>query len=859
MRKREARTRWTGGVARAYACAGMAPQRRFIFWKETWAAAMFALLPTGGAWAGEFVVFDAGTPVAAVRLPVGASEEERLAGEDLARCLGAISGQAAPRVYEGGASPQGREIHVGQTERGKQALEERPLGPGEEFLVKADATGLVLAGGSPAGTVRAVYAFLQERAGARWYAPGTDGEVLPRRAALVVPEGAVVQGPAYVSSMFCGLPDAASELWARRNLLSSRYEGWGHGMERVFPRYVHAFYPAGWLSYATGGRVNAARDEFQPNFAREEVAEYAGAAVSAYFKAYPQAQSYGLGLNDNVMFDASAETRRVVEPLRWFRRRPDFSGLVFGFMNRVAERVATEHPQAYLGCLAYFWCENVPDFPVHPNVLPWLTADRSQYYDPAFRAEDLELIRRWGRSGCRTFGLYEYAYGYPFVVPRQFFAAQQESLQVAWEAGARAYVAEAYPEWPFDAPKLWVTARLLWKPQADVYGLLREFCQGYYGPASDPMMAFFRECEAAWAAQPGRAVWIKHFHREEQAVVFPEPTRARLRGYLEAARAACRAEGERGEVALRHVEAVRAAFAVSEAYAAYVEVRRGLSWNPCGTDAEALRALSDLNRAAAARAELYRASREAGGFGGHAVANLDRVEVAVGVAWRVLEYARRAEKLGYFVPVLREALSRLRDTGWADGMLGALASVGAGKGEALLTEERAVDARPQGTEGWMAVADEALPKGWWGSADPAPGQVLRTEGGMLGVEGGMRVYVGRTVRVVPGKVLVLVGGLAGQMESGATATWECRFSGKASGDISEGVRSSFAPGKGEQVLVVAAAVPAGSEAAHVRFSVSNQGEREGVFWTGLRVVQVDAQGDARVGMPAAPGRRQPKR
>lgn len=86
---------------------------------------------------------------------------------------------------------------------------------------------------------------------------------------------------------------------------------------------------------------------------------------------------------------------RLPSTVRWFRGRPDLSNLVFEFTNRVAAEVARTHPDKYVGALAYYWCENAPDFPLHPNVIPFLTADRSQGYDEAFRAEELTLQRRW--------------------------------------------------------------------------------------------------------------------------------------------------------------------------------------------------------------------------------------------------------------------------------------------------------------------------------------------------------------------------------------------------------------------------------------------------------------------------------
>ena len=167
-------------------------------------------------------------------------------------------------------------------------------------------------------------------------------------------------------------------------------------------------------------------------------------------------------------FDQSETTLRARGPLRWFRGKPDYSDLVFGFMNCAADEVARQHPGKLLGAYAYYWCENTPTFPVRENIVPWLTANDTQGYDAAFVAEDRALIGRWCRSGARVVGMYDFLYGSPFLVPRLATRLTAESIRFAHDAGVRAYFAEAYAQWMFDGPKLWVTAQLLWNPQQSV-------------------------------------------------------------------------------------------------------------------------------------------------------------------------------------------------------------------------------------------------------------------------------------------------------------------------------------------------------------------------------------------------------
>ena len=133
---------------------------------------------------------------------------------------------------------------------------------------------------------------------------------------------------------------------------------------------------------------------------------------------HPEQESFALGVNDALIFGESPETLALIgrtallRPAErdyegqapggglttWFRERPDYSNLVFTFMNRAADELSRTHPQKYLGALAYYWAENAPDFRLNPQVIPFLTADRAQGYDPKFWKEEMDLQERWARA-----------------------------------------------------------------------------------------------------------------------------------------------------------------------------------------------------------------------------------------------------------------------------------------------------------------------------------------------------------------------------------------------------------------------------------------------------------------------------
>ncbi|MBK8476805.1 MAG: DUF4838 domain-containing protein [Opitutaceae bacterium] len=534
----------------------MGPQLKILSQagRRHWKAPLVRLLLTGWILAAlaplhaEVTVFARGQ----VRLPVivaaQAAPEERAAAEELARVLGAMSGfDWAVRTEVGSEAG----IFVGRTRAAARALPAlrpaadllRPqaseIGP-DGFRICTLGERVFLEGATPEATAFAVSWLLQRHGGVRWYAPGAVGEVIPRRTEWTLPELSVAREPAYVSREISGVDGA----WARRNGLGSRIE-YSHSLTHVFPPELGRTHPE-WFPLIQGRRlIPATKSDFnwQPDLVRPEVADWAAEQAVAAFGREPGRASFSLGMNDSVRFDQGAATQAAVTPLRYFRGMPDYSPLVFGFMNRAAAALARTRTDKYLGCLAYFWCEDTPSFPVHPQVIPYVTTDRTQFYDPLYRAADYALMARWSRSGVRAFGLWEYAYGSAYVVPRVPHAMLAEAVREGWWRGARGYMADTTPHWGFDAYKMWMLAQLLWEPERTTAELEDDFFRGWYGPAAEPMRRFFARCEALWMAQQGPPWWIKYYRQQDQTLLFPPEVCRELRAMLTAAEAAAKVEG----------------------------------------------------------------------------------------------------------------------------------------------------------------------------------------------------------------------------------------------------------------------------------------------------------------------------
>lgn len=510
------------------------------------------------------------------------SDEHEGAGE-LARILEAMSGLPWPVRSEEGEGQDG--IFIGHTRAAAHRLPPLVLasdwlapragevGP-DAFRIRTAGGSVFIEGATPEASFFAVAWLLMHEGGVRWYAPGPLDEFIPHRAEWSLPDLDVLRDPAYLSRELSGFDSPEGAAWARRNGLRGRLE-FSHALNRVFPPEFFADHPD-WFPLLWGRRFqppSVANRDWQPNLALPGVADHASRAALEAFSREPARLSFSLGINDTVRFDQGPETQRLVEPMRYFRGMPDYSPLVFTFMNRAAASVSRVAPERYLGCLAYFWCENPPPFSVNRNVVPYVTADRTQYYDRDFCTNDLNLMSRWGASGVRAFGIWEYAYGAGFVIPREPVVALADAIREGWKRGARGYFAEVGPNPGFDAFKAWAMAQLLWDPRLTLSDLEDDFFRGYYGPAQAPMRRFFEACQALWMTQEGAPFWLKYYGQEDQALLFPAATCVRLRAMLTEAGSLAAAE----PTCAARVDISSREFAVTEAYIAFDSERRMLA------------------------------------------------------------------------------------------------------------------------------------------------------------------------------------------------------------------------------------------------------------------------------------------
>jgi len=418
-----------------------------------------------------------------------------------------------------------------------------------------------IAGSDSIATGFAVSRFLEEECDARWWMPGDIGEDIPKRVFEPSRISRHIEKPSYVSRDFIVIQTADGNLWKTHNAICGRIS-MNHALHKILGRDVANAHPE-WFPPFDGKSFDPASWKGvlpHPNFANPEVARYVAQLALDYFDAHPESPTFSISPADTSLFGDVDNYAPLVDPKTVFRSKSDLSNALFTFDNRVAELVARKYPDRYLGALAYALYENVPDFPVESNIIPFMTADRSQWYDKSFRAEDLALTEKWAHNGPRLLGTFDYYYGSPYVIPRVMLGCVEESIPALRARGLRAFFADGRPMWGFDAPKRWIASHLLWDSDQSPKTLENEFFDGFFGPASEPMHRFFAKCDEVWMNQKGSALWIKYYADADQSSLFDAATIAELRDMLNEALAIKNLP----EKYLRRVRLVSETFTITE-------------------------------------------------------------------------------------------------------------------------------------------------------------------------------------------------------------------------------------------------------------------------------------------------------
>lgn len=491
-------------------------------------AAVLSLCVAGSAVVRGGTLATDGHPQVTIVRAADAIPAERTACDELADYLGKITGGTFSIVDES-AAPTGPCIYVGPTAYARaHGPDASDWGP-ERWAMRTVGPDLVLVGGRPRGTLYAVYHFLEDELGVRWWT--ARDEHVPRQPTLAV-DALDRQGePAFSYRDIYLLYAHDGGRFGVRNRLNGQGFGptdvaLGGGVYYGPPDGVHTFYayipPAEffathpeWFSLIDGRRT---ADHVQLCLSNPDLRAAVAEKLEGFIR-QAQADAQQAGRDAPLDFDISqndwggmcqCDACQAIA-----RREESESGPLIDFLSSVADAVRDKYPAIRINTLAYQMTEDPPrTLRPRDNILIRLCDTNANLLRPITHPDNREFAERlakWSQV-ARRLRIWDYAVTYsphpglPLPTVHTYAPDYRYFVEHNVEGVFTEHEHPILADWR--DLKIWMMIKLLEDPYRDPDALLVDFTDGFYGPAGPMLRRYLADLQAAADAQDANVNWF---------------------------------------------------------------------------------------------------------------------------------------------------------------------------------------------------------------------------------------------------------------------------------------------------------------------------------------------------------------
>jgi len=459
---------------------------------------------------GALTLAKDGASTYALVVSATASAPEQTAARELQENLVQVTGATLPIRTEAEVADDAPQILIGASARAKRllpAVDPAKLGA-DGIVVETVGDKLILTGQPPRGTLYAVFSFLEDGVGCRWWT--STEATIPKKPTLEVPELNTIYAPPLLSRE-AFYHDAFSCPFAVRLKLNGHFMqippeyggnmkviGWCHTFFSILPPDKYFAEHPDWYSEiggkrtAEGTQLCLTNDEMRAEFVRNALER---------LRAEADPRILSISQNDWGGACQCAKCKALEE------QEGSPSGPLIHFVNAVAEEIEKEFPKVLVETLAYSYTRHAPK-QVKPrgNVLIRLCSIECSFSQPLGTGPQNEKfstdMEQWSAIAPQLY-VWNYVTNFAnFLLPHPNLRSLAEDIR--WFAAHKTLglfeQGDAYSTTgDFIRLRTWLLAHLMWDPSRDQEALIREFMEGYYGPAAPPLLQYLNSCEDAVA------------------------------------------------------------------------------------------------------------------------------------------------------------------------------------------------------------------------------------------------------------------------------------------------------------------------------------------------------------------------
>ncbi|MBQ3389390.1 MAG: DUF4838 domain-containing protein [Thermoguttaceae bacterium] len=506
---------------------------------------LLAPFAAGAAAAEKLTLADRGTTEYTILVPESASPVQISAAAELAETLQEISGVPFPVKKESeiaSVSPEEKLLVIGPGAASKALLgpeTDEDAVPYDGIILKQAGKSIVFSGHRQRGPLYAVYTFLEDELGCRWWTAAES--TIPKRETVEADDFDVQYAPKliYRESFYAGLMGEANAKIAAHLKTNGASETIPPelGGHHKYQYFVHSFYTVikpeefldhpEWFSEIDGRRkiggwwgITKKMRELVPAesldehgtqlcLTNDELCQTFLERVRKDLDANPEATIVSISQNDCRGPCQCKNCAKIAE------EEGSESGPLLYFVNKIAEGLAESHPNVLVDTLAYQYTRKPPKtMKARENVIVRLCSIECSFdqtldgeFGPSFAdgnrrpAPDPENrsfrddMEKWNEHADRIF-IWDYVTNFSqYIIPFPNYRILSDNVRFFVNHNTIGLFEQGNYQGAtgdFVQMRAWVMAKLLWNPGANQKALMEEFLSGYYAPELTPLyMRYF--------------------------------------------------------------------------------------------------------------------------------------------------------------------------------------------------------------------------------------------------------------------------------------------------------------------------------------------------------------------------------